>query len=147
MDPYAPDAPHLEPHGSVLCIEDDPVSRQLVEALLEPFPAITLRQASSGRDGIRAALDAMPDLILLDMNMPDLDGVAVVRALSPRIADGSCQVVLLTSETFTIDVIKAMSLGAREYWLKPLTRDRLRGDLQRILHAAPSAPAPEVVGH
>lgn len=132
-----PDATSDDLCGSVLCIEDDPVSRMLVEAMLEAFPAVTLRQAVNGHDGIQAALEEMPDVILLDMNMPDMRGLEVVRVLSDRIADGSCQVILLTAERFSIDVVKAMSLGAREHWQKPLSADRLRGGLRRFLHAVP----------
>ncbi|MDO9314052.1 MAG: response regulator [Burkholderiaceae bacterium] len=121
--------------GTVLCIEDDPLSRTLVEEMLSAFPSVTLRQAVNGHDGICAALEEMPDVILLDMNMPDMRGLEVVRVLSNRIADGSCHVILLTAERFSIDVVKAMSLGAREHWPKPLSEDKLQGGLRRILRA------------
>ncbi len=134
MDMTEPIAPSRELCGSVLCIEDDPVGRELVEALMAAFPAVDLRLAADGRSGIRAALDAMPDVILLDMHLPDIGGLEVVRALNEHIAEGECQVILLTGDKLTIDVVKAMSLGAREYWLKPLSLDRLQGDLPRVLH-------------
>lgn len=134
MDMSEPDAPLPNLCSTLLCIEGDPVSQALIETLLSAFPAVTLRQAVNGRDGIRAALDEMPDVILLDMNMPDMRGLEVVRVLSERIAEGSCQVILLTAEKFSIDVVKAMSLGARECWLKPLSLDPLQGSLSRVLH-------------
>ncbi len=134
MELTDPVAPSRDLNGSVLCIEDDPVARELVEALMAAFPGIRLRLADDGRSGIRAALDAMPDVILLDMHLPDMGGVEVVRALNQHIAEGECQVILLTGDTLNIDVVKAMSLGAREYWLKPLSLDRLQSDLPRILH-------------
>jgi CheY-like chemotaxis protein len=139
MDLSDSEATEREPCGSVLHIEDDPLNRELVSTLLSTFPEVTLRQAHNGRDGIEAALRQLPDVILLDMNMPDIGGLEVVRALSERIADGACQVILLTAEHFTIHVVKAMSLGASEYWMKPLTLERLRADLRRVLagrHAA-----------
>ncbi|MFM9915825.1 MAG: response regulator [Rhizobacter sp.] len=130
-----PDASLEDLHGTVLCIEDDPISRTLVEEMLSVFPSVTLRHAVNGHDGICAALEEMPDVILLDMNMPDMRGLEVVRVLSNRIADGSCHVILLTAERFSIDVVKAMSLGAREHWPKPLSADKLHGGLRRILGA------------
>ncbi len=133
MDMNANNAPRCDVRGSVLCIEDDPVSRELVEALLAAFPTVDLRLAADGRSGIRSALDTMPDVILLDMHLPDISGLEVVRALNRYIAEGNCQVILLTGDTLTIDIVKAMSLGAREYWLKPLSLDRLQGDLPRVL--------------
>lgn len=133
MDNTEPGAPSRNVRGSVLCIEDDPAGRELVEALMAAFPAIDLRLAPDGRSGIRAALDAMPDVILLDMHLPDIGGLEVVRALNEHIAEGECQVILLTGAELTFDVVKAMSLGAREHWLKPLSLDRLQGDLPRVL--------------
>ena len=133
MDMTETEAPRRDIRGSVLCIEDDPVSRELVEALMAAFPTVDLRLAADGRAGIRAALDVMPDVILVDMHLPDISGLEVVRVLNQHIADGECQVILLTAEKLTIDMVKAMSLGAREYWLKPLSLDRLQGDLPRVL--------------
>lgn len=138
MDMPEPHAPALHRCGTLLCIEGDPTSQALIETLLLAFPTVTLRQAVSGRDGIRAALDEMPDVILLDMNMPDMRGLEVVRVLSERIADGSCQVILLTADKFSLDIVKAMSLGASECWVKPLSPDPLRGRLHRILRTAPA---------
>ena len=135
-----PNAAHTsaEPHGSVLHIEDDPLNRALVETLLAAFTGVTLRQASNGRDGIEAALEQLPDVILLDMNLPDIGGLEVVRALSEHITGDRCRVILLTAEHFTIHVVKAMSLGACEYWMKPLTLERLRADLCRVLSDVPT---------
>jgi len=121
--------------GSVLCIEDDPTSQALVTALLSVFPSVTLRVAVDGQSGIRAALDTMPDVILLDMHLPDMGGLKVVRELNQHIVDGECGVILLTADSLNIDIVKAMSLGAREYWLKPLSLTRLYSDLPRVLNA------------
>lgn len=133
MDMTETNIPRRDMCGSVLCIENDPASLELVEALLAAFPTVNLRLAADGRSGIRAALDAMPDVILLDMQLPDIGGLEVVRALNLHIAEGKLQVILLTGDKLTIDIVKAMSLGAREYWLKPLSLDRLQGDLPRVL--------------
>lgn len=82
-----------------------------------------------------AALEAAPcDLVLLDMNLPDMHGLDTVRALNEQISRQGLCVVLLTADSFSIEVIKAMSLGAREYWPKPLTPERLRDGLPRLLN-------------
>ena len=133
MDMNETEAARRRTRGSVLCIEDDPVCRELVEALLTAFPMIDLRLAADGRSGIPAALDDMPDVILVDMHLPDMGGLEVVRALSQHIAEGECRVILLTADKLTIDVVKAMSLGARECWLKPLSLERLQSDLHRVM--------------
>ena len=124
-----PDAPS----GSVLCIEDDPICRQLVEGLLAGKPGVRLLQAASGRDGVTMAQREWPDVVLLDMNLPDIGGLEVVRALSEPISENRLHVILLTADSFSIDVVKAMSLGAKDYWPKPIEAARLLAGIDRAL--------------
>ena len=125
----------IELSGTVLCIEDEPVCMALVEAILAEHPAVRLVKATGGREGLQLALSDVPDLVLLDMNLPDMSGLQVVRELSELIAQHALRVVLLTSDSFSIDVVKALSLGAQEYWHKPLTSERLTIGLSRALEA------------
>ena len=94
-------------------------------------PRVRLLQAASGRDGVAMAQRERPDVVLLDMNLPDIGGLEVVRALSEPIASGRFDVVLLTGDTLSMEVLKAMSLGAREYWPKPVRLPRLLAALAR----------------
>jgi CheY-like chemotaxis protein len=57
----------------------------------------------------------------------------VVRILNQQMAERQLRVVLLTSDSFSIEVVKAMSLGAQEYWPKPLTRERIESGLRRLM--------------
>jgi CheY-like chemotaxis protein len=142
MEPHATtDAALPEPTGTVLCIEDDSLSMELVEALLEQFPQVRLLKASTGRDGVRVAIEQQPDLVLLDMHLPDISGLDVVRALNAQIADRLLRVVLITGDSFSIDVVKAMSLGAQEYWRKPLDATRVWSALRRLLESAAKTKA------
>ena len=122
--------------GTVLCIEDHPLHMSWIEELLKHFPGIRLLKAMTGRDGVQLALAEKPDLILLDMYLPDIGGLEVVRMLCEEIAVRRVAVILVTADSFSIEVIKAMSLGARDYWVKPLTMDKLRKDLPRALARA-----------
>ena len=119
--------------GTVLCIEDDPINLAVIAGLLGNFPGVTLIQAPSGRDGVRIAREQRPDLVLLDMNLPDISGLEVVRMLSEEISQRRLAVILLTGDSYSIDIVKALSLGAREYWLKPIDLPRLRDGLARAL--------------
>jgi CheY-like chemotaxis protein len=136
MNSAKPRDPGLDEPSLVLCIEDQPVSMELVEAQLSYFPDVRLLKASTGREGVRLALEHRPLLILLDMRLPDIDGVEVVRSLNETITQKQMRVILLTADSFSIDVVKAMSLGAHAYWHKPLTLDRLKVELPRALQAA-----------
>ncbi|HEY2926608.1 response regulator [Piscinibacter sp.] len=119
--------------GKVLYIEDNPINMSLVETALEAYPGITLLKASTGQDGIRLARSEQPDLVLLDMHLPDIGGLEVVRALNEDIANRHLRVTLLTADTLSMDIVKAMSLGAYEYWLKPINMATFATALQRAL--------------
>jgi two-component system cell cycle response regulator DivK len=120
-------------HGKVLYIEDNPINMSLVETALESYPGITLLKASTGQEGIRIARAEQPDLVLLDMHLPDIGGLEVVRALNEDIANRQLRVTLLTADTLSMDIVKAMSLGAYEYWLKPINMNTFDAALKRAL--------------
>ncbi len=124
-------------HGTVLAIEDDPTSRELLAGLLEAHPGVRLVQAVSAEEGIRLAGETAPDLVLLDMHLGDTSGLEVVRALSEPLAAGRFELVLLTGDTLTMEVLKAMSLGARAYWPKPVRLPRLLAALARAVARPP----------
>lgn len=133
MEPnqVAGDIPSMQ--AKVLYIEDQAIHQDLVEAMLSQSPGITLVKTATGREGVRLAQQELPHVILLDMHLPDISGLEVVRSLSEMIAKKRFRVILLTADSFSIDVVKAMSLGAHEYWVKPITLERLLSGLARAL--------------
>jgi DNA-binding response OmpR family regulator len=120
--------------GKVLYIEDNPINMDLIETALSMYPGITLLKAHTGMEGIRVAKSEKPDFVLLDMHLPDIGGLEVVRALNEEIASGKLRVTLLTADTLSMDIVKAMSLGAYDYWLKPLNMNKLEAGLRRALN-------------
>lgn len=128
------------PSGTLLCIEDNELNMALVEALVADMPGVTLLKAATGGEGVRLARLHRPDLVLLDMKLPDIHGLQVVRDLNVEIA-GGLKVVLLTALDFSTEVVKAMSLGAREYWVKPIDGRRLHEGIGRLMRRAPTPPA------
>lgn len=119
--------------GTVLYVEDDPDSALIVQALLAGHAGLRLLHAPTGRQGVQTAREARPDVLLLDMHLPDMGGVEVVRELSSEIAAGLFRVVLLTGDRLSIDVLKAMSLGAFLYLVKPVGEATLVDALARAL--------------
>jgi len=122
--------------GKVLYIEDQPVNVAVIEAMLADQPGLQLLHASTGREGIEMVRRERPDFVLLDMHLPDISGLEVVRALNEDIARLKLRVTILTADRLTMDVIKAMSLGASEYLLKPVEPQQLEDSLRRGLQAA-----------
>ena len=119
--------------GKVLYIEDNPINMDLIETALSMYPGITLVKAHNGMEGIRLARSEKPDFVLLDMHLPDIGGLEVVRALNEEIASGQLRITLLTADTLSMDIVKAMSLGAYDYWIKPISLSKLDEALKRAL--------------
>jgi CheY-like chemotaxis protein len=125
-----------EPHGTVLYIEDQDLNFLLVEAqLAATLPGVALMRAATGSEGVARVRAERPDLVLLDMHLPDLGGLEVVRALTHEISEG-LKVALLTADHLSMDILKAMSLGAYEYWVKPISASQLEKGVRRGLAAA-----------
>lgn len=141
--PPAPDRlDDTELRGKVLYIEDNDVNFALVEGgLAASFPGIKLSRATTGLEGVRRVRSEHPDFVLLDMHLPDISGLEVVRQLSQEIATRRLRVTILTGDALTMDVVKAMSLGAFEYWTKPVDLRVLRAGVRRAVGGHRPDPA------
>lgn len=124
--------------GKILYIEDDIGNRELVGALLERYPGITYLTATTGAEGIKRVREERPDWVLLDMHLPDMSGLHVVRELNPDIAARGLRITILTADLLSMDILKAMSLGAFEHWVKPFDIQAFEAGLHRALEARPS---------
>jgi DNA-binding response OmpR family regulator len=142
----ASDPLDAELRGKVLYVEDVDVNFVMVEGGLASFPNIELIRATTGADGVRMVRGEHPDFVLLDMHLPDISGLEVVRQLSEDIATRRLRVTILTGDELTMDVIKAMSLGAFEYWIKPVDVRVLQAGVRRALGGKRADPARTLVG-
>ncbi|HKX93593.1 MAG TPA: PAS domain S-box protein [Methylibium sp.] len=120
--------------ATVLYIEDNPVNVLIVEQLLSRWPQITLAQADDGASGIALAQRLAPDLILLDMRLPDMNGLDVLQRLKAGPVRAS-PVVALSASAMPDEVAAARAAGAIDYWTKPLDFDRFTGELEQLLRA------------
>lgn len=116
----------------VLVIDDSKTLRMLVNKHLAPFGVQTLH-AENGEQGIARARELAPDAILLDYNMPVMDGYHALVELKTDPALEPIPVVMLTTETIRDTVIKLMKLGLKDYIAKPFTREVLLKKLNPIL--------------
>jgi signal transduction histidine kinase/CheY-like chemotaxis protein len=114
--------PHL-PAGasvSVLYIEDNPANVEVVSRFLHSKPNTTLRSETSGRAGIECAVRDMPDIILLDLHLPDMHGDQVLRELKAQPATAAIPVVVLSADASHGVVHRLLTGGALAYLTKPI---------------------------
>lgn len=128
---------------TVLVVDDHPLLRKGVVDLLELEDSITpVGEASSGPEAVSKALTLEPDLILLDLNMPGMNGIETIKAL--RKAGVDSRILLFTVSDSELDVVSAFREGADGYLLKDLEPEAL---ISGILKAAQgkTAISPELV--
>lgn len=108
----------------VLIVEDDPMMQLGLEQSLEDHPNLTIvGQASDGYMAVEAATKLKPDVIVMDIGLPRMDGIAATQQIKQVLPD--VHVVMLTSHTSETEVIAALSSGADAYCIKGTNVDRL----------------------
>lgn len=130
------------PKGLVLYIEDNAVNTLLVEQLLSRWRDVRFVPAQDGATGIRLVGALHPDLVLLDMQLPDIDGMEVLRRLRGDEALRELPIVVLSATATPEDIRQARRSGATDYWTKPLDFQRFLHDVTRLL-ASVGARLPE----
>jgi len=117
------------PKETLLIIDDHPLFRRGVVQLVEEADDFeVIGEASSGREGLDIAQRAKPDVILLDLNMTDLNGIQVLEALKK--AENDARVIMLTVSDQEEDVVAALRAGADGYLLKDMEPEDLVASLR-----------------
>jgi PAS domain S-box-containing protein len=126
-------------HGlTVLCVEDNPVNMLLLRELLSLRPGLNMLAAVDGRSGITLGLRARPDIALLDLQLPDIGGVDVLRRLRAEPSLASCRFVALSANAMRADIDDALAAGFDEYWTKPIDFGRFLADIDRLAARVPT---------
>jgi two-component system nitrate/nitrite response regulator NarL len=115
---------------SILLIDDHPVLRNGIKQLLRTNHFLTvIAEASTGQDGVQLALDYEPDLILLDLNMPEFSGIDTLKSL--RAHNVSSRIVIFTVSDYEDDVSDAILAGADGYLLKDMEPEDLINSIEQ----------------
>lgn len=118
------DLPTLRPTLRILIVEDDPMMQLGLTQALEDYPHFTIvGQASDGCAGVEKALALKPDVIVMDIGLPRLDGIAATQQIRAKLPD--IRIVVLTSHTSETEIIAALSSGADAYCVKGADVERL----------------------
>lgn len=116
----------------VLIIDDEKKVRTLIETTLS-IGEIEILQASSGEEGLKKAREVMPDIILLDVMMPGIDGFEVCRLLKKDPATKDIHIIMLTARGQREDKERGLSAGANGYFVKPFSPINLMNMIDEIL--------------
>jgi two-component system, OmpR family, alkaline phosphatase synthesis response regulator PhoP len=127
--------------ATILVVDDEPRIVQLVRDYLE-HGGFTVLVASDGQAALRTARTGRPDLVVLDLGLPGLDGLDVARALR---RDGEVPIIMLTARTEETDKLVGLELGADDYMTKPFSPKELVARVRAVLRRAEVLQSPSDV--
>jgi len=113
---------------SCLVVDDSRVVRKVARRILEAN-GCSVAEAADGQQALDACRAGLPDFVLLDWNMPVMDGITFLRALRKEFGPGNPAVIFCTTENDMAHIEMAISSGAQEYIMKPFDEDILVGKL------------------
>src|SRR6187397_893158 len=116
----------------ILIVDDNETNRDILMARLGP-QGYELSQAADGEEALAAAKEQLPDLILLDIMMPKLDGIEVCRRIKGDAAMPFTPIILCTAKADSKDVVAGLEAGADEYLTKPIDQMALVARVKSVL--------------
>ena len=125
----------------VLIADDEPIAREILREHVDAIAGLEFAgEASTGAEAISRIFDLRPDVVLLDLQMPELDGLSVVRSLS---GDRTPLIIFVTA--YENHALAAFEVGAIDYLLKPVRRERLEKAIEKARRQLKRAPAAETI--
>ena len=118
---------------SVLVVEDSPTMRQLIVYALKRLADVRIVEAQDGLDALKKLASDKFDIILSDINMPNLDGLKLVQRIRAVEATKAIPIVMITTEGATEDRQRALALGATAYITKPIQAPQVIAKVKELL--------------
>ena len=125
---------------SILIVDDEPQTRDLLRLMLKR-DGYEVYEAEDGYDALEKVKTLLPDMVLLDVMMPDIDGITVCQKLRAEQATKNTPVLMLSARTHLAAVEKGIIAGATRYLTKPIGRTEL---LQHVSEVFAGIPSPEM---
>ena len=119
----------------LLYIEDNPINVMLMEELVTSRPGFAIVSEPSGESGVARARALRPDLVLVDMQLPDFDGFEVLRRLRAAPETAHIRCVAVSANAMPDDIARALEAGFVEYWTKPINFGAFLQSLETLLRA------------
>src|SRR5262245_12815346 len=120
--------------AKVLTVDDSKGVRTMVAKALKPFACETV-EAANGQEGVAAAVRERPDLILLDVTMPVMDGLQALTAIRANPATQAIPVIMLTTESTKDRAPEIIRLGVKGYIVKPFSAETFTKEVTKVLGA------------
>jgi signal transduction histidine kinase/ActR/RegA family two-component response regulator len=117
----------------VLYIEDNPINTQLMELIFASIPNAELTTAMTGEEGLKLANQISPDLILMDIFLPGMDGLEASRILKDSTSTTDIPIIAISAATWDVDVDRARDLGFFAYLTKPIDIPQTLSTIQKAL--------------
>lgn len=121
----------------ILVVDDSKTMRAIQKSVLTQLGYSDIEEASDGQDALRKAGSYDPDLVLVDSNMPNLDGLGFVKAF--RRTNPATPVIMVSTEGERARVVEAIKAGVNNYVVKPFTPDLLSQRIQETLASCEAA--------
>ncbi|HET9410683.1 MAG TPA: response regulator [Candidatus Dormibacteraeota bacterium] len=122
-------------NGRVLIVDDEPANAELLEAMLAQHPDLTVKSINDSRLAEHEFLEFEPDLMLLDLHMPEPDGLEILRRLrGARVSLGYLPVIVLSADGSRLARNSALGLGADDFLTKPFDHAEVLLRVRNLLH-------------
>ena len=122
--------------AKILVVDDECAIRELLEMLLEANGFFDIKMAADGEEAIKLAEEWQPDVILLDLMLPKIDGLTVCKMIRSNSKTTSIPIIMLTAKSEESDIVLGLELGANDYITKPFSNKiviaRIRNQLRNI---------------
>lgn len=122
----------------ILCVEDNPQNMRLVRKMLRRG-GYTVLEAEDGLSGVQIAEDEQPDLILMDINLPDIDGLEATRRIKAQSELHHIPIIALTANAMYGDEERCLAAGCNHYISKPFSKDLLLDTVRHFLTTEPES--------
>lgn len=119
--------------ATVLCVEDNPANLRLLEKIIAAVPGLTMMSAHDAELGLELARESKPDIILMDINLPGMDGYAALNLLREGEHTQSIPVIAISANAMPKDVKKGLKAGFKRYLSKPIDVSKVQEAIQDVL--------------
>ena len=117
----------------ILAVDDSPPMRRIIVNTLKRAGYTDVIEASDGRDALEKLRADRINLVITDWNMPQMDGLALVKALRSSDEFKQLPVLMITTRSVREDIVKALKAGVNNYIVKPFSPETLRAKIQEVL--------------